>query len=50
MLKGAMASLHVGDPRLLRSDLGPVIDSGAQKELQAHIERMHREATANCQG
>ena len=45
MLKGAMASLHVGDPRLLSSDLGPVIDSGAQKELQAHIERMHREAT-----
>ncbi|MDA9296222.1 bifunctional proline dehydrogenase/L-glutamate gamma-semialdehyde dehydrogenase PutA [Porticoccaceae bacterium] len=44
MLKGAMASLHVGDPRLLSSDLGPVIDSGAQKELQAHIERMHREA------
>ena len=45
MLKGAMASLHVGDPRLLSSDLGPVIDSGAQKELQAHIERMHHEAT-----
>ena len=44
MLKGAMASLNVGDPRLLRSDLGPVIDSGAQKELQAHIDRMHREA------
>ena len=44
MLKGAMASLHVGDPRLLSSDLGPVIDSGAQKELQAHIDRMHREA------
>ena len=44
MLKGAMASLNAGDPRLLRSDLGPVIDSGAQKELQAHIDRMHREA------
>ena len=44
MLKGAMASLKAGDPRLLSSDLGPVIDSGAQKELQAHIDRMHREA------
>jgi len=44
MLKGAMASLNAGDPRLLSSDLGPVIDSGAQKELQAHIDRMHREA------
>ena len=44
MLKGAMASLNAGDPRLLSTDLGPVIDSGAQKELQAHIDRMHTEA------
>ena len=44
MLKGAMASLKAGDPRLLSSDLGPVIDSGAQKELQSHIDRMNREA------
>ena len=44
MLSGAMASLHVGDPRLLSSDLGPVIDGGAKAELQAHIQRMHREA------
>ena len=44
MLKGAMASLKAGDPRLLSSDLGPVIDSGAQKELQSHIDRMDREA------
>ena len=44
MLSGAMASMTAGDPRQLSSDLGPVIDSGAQAELQAHIERMHREA------
>ncbi len=44
MLKGAMALLKAGDPRLLSSDLGPVIDSGAQKELQTHIDRMNREA------
>ena len=45
MLSGAMASMHAGDPRLLSSDLGPVIDRGAQAELDTHIERMHREAT-----
>ena len=45
MLSGAMASMHAGDPRLLSSDLGPVIDRGAQAELNTHIERMHREAT-----
>ena len=45
MLSGAMASMHAGDPRLLNSDLGPVIDRGAQAELNTHIQRMHREAT-----
>ena len=44
MLAGAMASMKAGDPRLLASDLGPVIDSGAQAELQTHIDRMHAEA------
>jgi len=45
MLSGAMASMTAGDPRLLSSDLGPVIDNGAQAELQAHIDRMNKEAT-----
>ena len=45
MLAGAMASLKAGDPRLLCSDLGPVIDNGARTELQKHIDRMHKEAT-----
>ena len=44
MLAGAMLSMTAGDPRELASDLGPVIDRGAQTELQAHIDRMHREA------
>lgn len=44
MLAGAMASIKAGDPRQLSSDLGPVIDSGAQTELQSHIDRMHAEA------
>ena len=44
MLAGAMESIQAGDPRLLSSDLGPVIDRGAQQELQAHIDRMNKEA------
>ena len=43
MLAGAMNSLKAGDPKKLSSDLGPVIDSGAQTELQAHIKRMYKE-------
>ncbi|MDG1818731.1 MAG: bifunctional proline dehydrogenase/L-glutamate gamma-semialdehyde dehydrogenase PutA [Porticoccaceae bacterium] len=44
MLAGAMDSMIAGDPKQLSSDLGPVIDSSAQAELQGHIERMHKEA------
>ena len=44
MLSGAMAAIQAGDPRLLSSDLGPVIDRGAQQELETHIQRMHSEA------
>ena len=44
MLTGAMAAIKAGDPRLLSTDLGPVIDRGAQKELETHIQRMHKEA------
>ncbi|MDP6566108.1 MAG: bifunctional proline dehydrogenase/L-glutamate gamma-semialdehyde dehydrogenase PutA [Alphaproteobacteria bacterium] len=40
MIAGAMAELRVGDPSLLRSDLGPVIDHSAQTMLSGHIERM----------
>ncbi|HUH89266.1 MAG TPA: bifunctional proline dehydrogenase/L-glutamate gamma-semialdehyde dehydrogenase PutA, partial [Lysobacter sp.] len=45
MLAGAMAELKVGDPGLLSTDVGPVIDEDALKMLQAHAERMDREAT-----
>ena len=45
MLRGAMASVHAGHPGKLSSDIGPVIDSAAQAELQSHIERMHQEGT-----
>jgi RHH-type proline utilization regulon transcriptional repressor/proline dehydrogenase/delta 1-pyrroline-5-carboxylate dehydrogenase len=42
LLGGAMQELVVGDPRLLSTDVGPVIDAGALAELQAHAERMEK--------
>ncbi|HEY0661307.1 MAG TPA: bifunctional proline dehydrogenase/L-glutamate gamma-semialdehyde dehydrogenase PutA [Lysobacter sp.] len=45
MLAGAMAELKVGDPGLLSTDVGPVIDDDALTMLQQHAQRMDREAT-----
>ncbi len=44
MLQGAMAELSLGIPWQLSTDLGPVIDSAAQAEIEAYI------ATARAQG
>jgi RHH-type transcriptional regulator, proline utilization regulon repressor / proline dehydrogenase / delta 1-pyrroline-5-carboxylate dehydrogenase len=44
MLGGAMAELTAGDPALLATDVGPVIDDEAFANLQRHIERLRREA------
>jgi RHH-type transcriptional regulator, proline utilization regulon repressor / proline dehydrogenase / delta 1-pyrroline-5-carboxylate dehydrogenase len=44
MLCGAMAELQLGDPALLATDVGPVIDQAAKKTLQAHFDRMRKEA------
>jgi RHH-type proline utilization regulon transcriptional repressor/proline dehydrogenase/delta 1-pyrroline-5-carboxylate dehydrogenase len=44
MLAGAMAELKVGNPGLLSTDVGPVIDEDALKMLREHAERMDREA------
>ncbi|MDO5356536.1 MAG: bifunctional proline dehydrogenase/L-glutamate gamma-semialdehyde dehydrogenase PutA [Conchiformibius sp.] len=40
MIKGAMDELRVGNPRLLQTDIGPVIDAEAQANLLSHIEKM----------
>jgi len=40
MLAGAMAELTVGDPGLLSTDVGPVIDSDALKLLEDHAAKM----------
>jgi len=44
MLAGAMDELVVGDPGLLSTDVGPVIDEDARQVLLAHAERMNCEA------
>lgn len=44
MLKGAMAELSIGDPLELSTDVGPVIDESAKKNLLNHSEKMMKEA------
>lgn len=40
ILKGAMAELHIGDPRELSTDVGPVIDDDARQTLMKHIDTL----------
>ncbi len=40
MLQGAMAELAVGNPAELRTDVGPVIDTEARDNIEAHVARM----------
>ncbi|MBS0309216.1 MAG: bifunctional proline dehydrogenase/L-glutamate gamma-semialdehyde dehydrogenase PutA, partial [Proteobacteria bacterium] len=40
MLQGAMRELCIGDPSQLSTDIGPVIDEEARKNLQQHIDHM----------
>jgi RHH-type proline utilization regulon transcriptional repressor/proline dehydrogenase/delta 1-pyrroline-5-carboxylate dehydrogenase len=44
MLAGAMDELKVGDPALLSTDVGPVIDEPSRKSLADHAARMDAEA------
>jgi RHH-type proline utilization regulon transcriptional repressor/proline dehydrogenase/delta 1-pyrroline-5-carboxylate dehydrogenase len=43
MLAGAMAELKIGDPAVLSTDVGPVIDKDAKEMLEKHAARMARE-------
>ena len=45
MIAGAMDELRVGDPALLATDIGPVIDEQAKAVLEAHGKRMARLGT-----
>jgi RHH-type proline utilization regulon transcriptional repressor/proline dehydrogenase/delta 1-pyrroline-5-carboxylate dehydrogenase len=44
MVRGAMAELQVGDPALLATDVGPVIDDEAFDGIARHVARLRREA------
>ena len=44
MLTGAMAELKIGDPALIETDVGPVIDEDARSAVEDHVARMAREA------
>src|SRR3546814_1978243 len=43
MLAGAMQELRVGDPGLLATDVGPIIDDEALQALEEHASRMARQ-------
>ena len=43
MLSGAMDELRIGDPWMLETDIGPVIDTDAQARIEAHCAEAERE-------
>jgi RHH-type proline utilization regulon transcriptional repressor/proline dehydrogenase/delta 1-pyrroline-5-carboxylate dehydrogenase len=48
MIAGAMEALNVGDPSNLSTDVGPVIDEAAKKELDEHLEWLDENAKRVC--
>ncbi len=44
MLRGALTELNIGDPALLATDVGPVIDDEAFTGISAHLQRLRQEA------
>jgi RHH-type proline utilization regulon transcriptional repressor/proline dehydrogenase/delta 1-pyrroline-5-carboxylate dehydrogenase len=50
MLEGAMRELVIGDPGLLATDIGPVIDEAAREALEKHVARMTSEGRLVCRG
>ena len=45
MIRGALSVLNVGDPALLATDVGPVIDDEAHANLSRHVARLKKDAT-----
>jgi len=43
-LKGALATQVLGDPTDSKTDIGPVIDAESRANLEAHVERLSKEA------
>jgi RHH-type proline utilization regulon transcriptional repressor/proline dehydrogenase/delta 1-pyrroline-5-carboxylate dehydrogenase len=48
MIAGAMEALKVGDPRDLATDVGPVIDDAAKRDLEAHLKWLDKNARRIC--
>ena len=48
MIAGAAQELVTGDPALLRTDVGPVIDREACEGIRRHVERLARTARTIC--
>jgi RHH-type transcriptional regulator, proline utilization regulon repressor / proline dehydrogenase / delta 1-pyrroline-5-carboxylate dehydrogenase len=48
MIAGAMEALDVGDPSELTTDVGPVIDEGAKRLLDEHVEWLDQHAKKIC--
>ena len=48
MIAGAMEALTIGDPGNLETDVGPVIDDGAKKELDQHLKWLDKNARKLC--
>ncbi len=49
MLRGHMDRLVIGDPALLATDVGPVIDADAQSMLQNHVASMQERVLHQCE-
>jgi RHH-type proline utilization regulon transcriptional repressor/proline dehydrogenase/delta 1-pyrroline-5-carboxylate dehydrogenase len=50
MIAGSAGELRIGDPGDPGTHIGPVIDAGAKARLDAHIERMKKEARVHYAG
>jgi RHH-type proline utilization regulon transcriptional repressor/proline dehydrogenase/delta 1-pyrroline-5-carboxylate dehydrogenase len=48
MVAGAMRALKVGDPSELTTDVGPVIDQAAKKDLDEHLKWLDKNARRIC--
>lgn len=49
LLQGAMAELQLGDPLLLSTDVGPLIDAQRKSRVLEHIAKMHQSEKLICQ-
>ena len=48
MIAGAMEALKVGNPSALQTDVGPVIDEAARRDLDAHLDWLEKNAKRIC--